>query len=462
MSLHDHPFRYPAPLNTESWGQVRLQKRLVFAYNGMAGAGMGATVACTNSWQTRDETTLVLSRLRTDLSHHDGVYVAESVAEIRRRFAAGAPGQRPLGVIFGLESLTAFADDLNAVELLYAIGVRVAGLIYSEGNILGCGLAQTADTGLTAQGRAYVRRMNEVGMTIDLAHVGDQTTLDVIALSDRPVLISHAGARGLWPTSRMKSDEVVRALVDRGGVIGVEAAPNTTCSPKRATHNIDAVMDHVEYLIDLVGVDNVALGPDVIFGPHIEMHHFRSTGPKSTTLAGFYAGRMVDQVIMRLVDMMLGFPYLLLAMIIVAILGPSLLNAMIAVGVVNVPIYARLVRGSVLSTREREYVHACRVVGGSDLRIVLRHILPNVLTPVIVQATLGVGQAIINAAGLSFLGLGAQPPAAEWGAMLASGREYILRAPWVGAFPGMSIFVMVLGLNLMGDGLRDALDPKLK
>lgn len=179
-------------------------------------------------------------------------------------------------------------------------------------------------------------------------------------------------------------------------------------------------------------------------------------------LAGFYGGRLVDNVIMRFVDVMLGFPYLLLAMIIVSILGPSLFNAMIAVGIVNVPIYARLVRGSVLSIREREYVQACRAVGGTDLRIVLKHILPNVLGPIIIQATLGVGQAIINAAGLSFLGLGAQPPEAEWGAMLASGREYILRAPWVGAFPGMAIFVMVLGFNLMGDGLRDALDPKLK
>ncbi len=179
-------------------------------------------------------------------------------------------------------------------------------------------------------------------------------------------------------------------------------------------------------------------------------------------IAGFYGGGIVDQVIMRLVDVMLGFPYLLLAMIIVAILGPSLVNAMIAVGIVNVPIYARLVRGSVLAVREREYVQACRAVGGNGPRIVIRHILPNILSPIIVQATLGVGQAIINAAGLSFLGLGAQPPAAEWGAMLASGREYILRAPWVGAFPGMAIFVMVLGLNLLGDGLRDALDPKLK
>jgi peptide/nickel transport system permease protein len=179
-------------------------------------------------------------------------------------------------------------------------------------------------------------------------------------------------------------------------------------------------------------------------------------------IAGFYGGRFIDSLIMRCVDVMLGFPYLLLAMIIVAILGPSLTNAMIAVGIVNVPMYARLVRGSVLSIREREYVQACQAVGGTDLRIVLKHILPNVLGPIIIQATLGVGQAIINAAGLSFLGLGAQPPAAEWGAMLASGREYILRAPWVGAFPGMAIFVMVLGFNLMGDGLRDALDPKLK
>jgi peptide/nickel transport system permease protein len=177
--------------------------------------------------------------------------------------------------------------------------------------------------------------------------------------------------------------------------------------------------------------------------------------------AGFYGG-VVDQIIMRTVDVMLGFPYLLLSMVIVAVLGPSLTNAMLAVGIVNVPQYARLVRGSVLAVREREYVLACQALGVSDQRTILRHILPNVLAPIIVQATLGVGQAIINAAGLSFLGMGAQPPAAEWGAMLASGREYILRAPWVGTFPGLSIFITVLGFNLLGDGLRDALDPKMK
>jgi len=178
-------------------------------------------------------------------------------------------------------------------------------------------------------------------------------------------------------------------------------------------------------------------------------------------IAGYFGG-WADNLIMRFVDVMLGFPYLLLAMIIVAILGPNLINAMVAVGIVNIPQYARLVRGSVLAVREREYIQACRALGVSDSRIAVRHILPNVAAPIIVQTTLGLGQAIINAAGLSFLGLGAQPPTPEWGAMLASGREFVLRAPWIGTFPGLAIFATVLGFNLLGDGLRDGLDPKLR
>jgi peptide/nickel transport system permease protein len=178
-------------------------------------------------------------------------------------------------------------------------------------------------------------------------------------------------------------------------------------------------------------------------------------------LAGYFGG-WTDNVIMRFMDVMLGFPYLLLSMIIVAILGPSLVNAMIAVGIVNIPQYARLVRGSVLSVREREYIYACRALGVGDARIAIRHILPNIAAPILVQATLGLGQAIINAAGLSFLGLGAQPPTPEWGSMLASGREFVLRAPWIGTFPGLAIFTTVLGFNLLGDGLRDSLDPRLK
>lgn len=178
-------------------------------------------------------------------------------------------------------------------------------------------------------------------------------------------------------------------------------------------------------------------------------------------LSGFFGG-WVDLVIMRVMDVMLAFPYLLLAMIVVAILGPGLNNAMLAVGIVYVPQYARLVRGAVLTVKENEYVVAARAMGARDGTIMLRHILANCLAPIIVQTSLSVGWAIVNAAGLSFLGLGAQPPIPEWGAMLTSGREYIFQAPWITTFPGLAILFTALGFNLLGDGLRDALDPRLK
>lgn len=178
-------------------------------------------------------------------------------------------------------------------------------------------------------------------------------------------------------------------------------------------------------------------------------------------LSGFFGG-WVDLVIMRVMDVMLAFPYLLLAMIVVAILGPGLNNAMLAVGIVYVPQYARLVRGAVLTVKENEYVVAARAMGARDGTIMLRHILVNCLAPIIVQTSLSAGWAIVNAAGLSFLGLGAQPPIPEWGAMLTSGREYIFQAPWITTFPGLAILFTALGFNLLGDGLRDALDPRLK
>lgn len=176
-------------------------------------------------------------------------------------------------------------------------------------------------------------------------------------------------------------------------------------------------------------------------------------------VAGYWGG-WVDQVLMRVMDLLLAFPSILLAIGIVAILGPGLENAMLAVGIVAVPQYARLVRASVLTVRETDYVLAARALGASDVRILTIAILPNCLAPLIVQATLGLATAILDAAGLSFLGLGAQPPTPEWGAMLSQGRELIVRAPWVLTFPGGAIFLTVLAFNLVGDGLRDALDPK--
>ncbi|QHE53646.1 nickel transporter permease [Pontibacillus sp. HMF3514] len=183
-----------------------------------------------------------------------------------------------------------------------------------------------------------------------------------------------------------------------------------------------------------------------------------------TLLGGIagYIGRWVDNVIMRVIDIMMAFPSILLAIAMVAILGKSLTNAMIAVGLVGVPQFARIVRSTVLSIKEKEFVESARASGVKNGRILMRHVLPNCMAPIIVQATLSVGTAILDAAGLSFLGLGAQGATPEWGVMLSDGRAALQTSPWVITFPGLAIFLVVLGFNLFGDGLRDALDPRLK
>jgi len=178
-------------------------------------------------------------------------------------------------------------------------------------------------------------------------------------------------------------------------------------------------------------------------------------------LAGFY-GRWVDTLISRIFDIMLAFPSILLAITIVTIIGQSLTNALIAITIVNIPTYGRLVRARVLSLKEEEFIVAARALGMKNRRIILHHLLPNSMTPIIVQGTLGVATAIIETAALGFLGLGAVPPTPEWGTMLADSRSYIQVAPWTVVIPGIAIMLVVLGFNLFGDGLRDALDPKMK
>jgi dipeptide transport system permease protein len=178
-------------------------------------------------------------------------------------------------------------------------------------------------------------------------------------------------------------------------------------------------------------------------------------------IAGFTGG-FVDTAIMRVMDVILAFPSLLLALVLVAILGPGLFNAMIAIAIVLQPHYVRLTRGSVLAERNKDYVVAARVAGAGPLRLMFSTILPNCTAPIIVQATLSFSNAILEAAALGFLGMGAQPPTPEWGTMLAEAREFILRAWWVVTFPGVAILLTVLAINLIGDGLRDALDPKMK
>jgi peptide/nickel transport system permease protein/dipeptide transport system permease protein len=186
-----------------------------------------------------------------------------------------------------------------------------------------------------------------------------------------------------------------------------------------------------------------------------------SFGTLLGALAGYY-GRKIDEFIMRGMDILLTIPSLLLAIVIVTFLGPSLRNAMIAIGIIYIPRFARIVRGAVIEEKAKDYVQGARAIGAGDGRLIFIHILPNCVAPLIVQGTLAFAEAILEAAALSFLGLGAQPPTPEWGAMLSQGRSLLLRAWWVMTFPGIMILFAVLGFNLFGDGLRDALDPRLR
>lgn len=220
----------------------------------------------------------------------------------------------------------------------------------------------------------------------------------------------------------------------------------------------------------LLGTDEV--GRDIlariVYGARISLPVAAATilfaaiiGGMLGAIAG-YGSKRVDDVIMRIMDIFLAIPSTLLAIAIVAALGPSVVNMMIAITMSNIPPFARIVRSSVITIRNEEYIEAARAIGSSDSRIVFRHIIPNAMAPLIVQATMCVAGSILSIASLSFLGLGIQPPTPEWGSMLSNGRQFIRSAWWVCTFPGVAIMLSILSLNLLGDGLRDALDPKLK
>ncbi len=202
-----------------------------------------------------------------DLAHQDFLVPCRTVQDILDAHARGN-----MAWVAAIEGAAPIENELDRIEVLYGFGVREMGITYSESNALGSGLKEPDDGGLTMFGRQAVERMNKVGMLIDTAHCGDRTTLDVIEASSKPVSVTHIGARALWNTRRMAPDEVFRACADKGGIIGIEAAPHTTLTPNHPLHNIDSFMEHFEYVKDLVGVDHVGFGPDTVFGDHCGLH----------------------------------------------------------------------------------------------------------------------------------------------------------------------------------------------
>lgn len=274
ISLHDHTFVSPRDLG--GFLEFRRWGREFTGYEGLAVSGMDcvfdgmmdgtAMITSRAGWKWDDVVFDIGMRL-SDIAHQDMVRLALTTADIRRAKEEGG-----VAFVVSLEGSAMIENEIDRIDVLYGLGVRSLGICYSEANALGSGLKEPVDGGLTAFGRRAVRRMNQLGIAIDVSHAGDRTSLDTIEASDGPIFITHAGARALWNTPRLKPDEVIRACAEKGGVIGIEAAPHTTISEKNKTHSIESYMEHFEYCVDLVGIDHVAFGPDTLFGDHVALH----------------------------------------------------------------------------------------------------------------------------------------------------------------------------------------------
>ncbi|MBA7553952.1 hypothetical protein ES705_46557 [subsurface metagenome] len=241
ISLHDHPQVFPEDI-TEA-----------VAY-----------------WKWTDVLYDLGTRL-SDIAHQDLVTIALRVDDILKAHKEGK-----VALVMCLEGATPIINELDRIDILYGFGIRLMGLVYNDSNALGTGLRENRDGGLTQFGRKCVERMNKLGMAIDTSHCSDQTTLDVVEASKKPVIATHTGARGLYNAKRLKPDNVLKAIAEKGGLIGVEAAPHTTLTEKHPEHNIESFMEHFEYIKNLVGIGHVGFGPDLIYGDHVGLHHVYS------------------------------------------------------------------------------------------------------------------------------------------------------------------------------------------
>jgi membrane dipeptidase len=295
VSAHDHLFVVP-----EDLGEILEYQRAGrnwTGYEGLSVAGldvvfenfMDGTAMITSSagWKWTDIIHDLGIRF-SDFAHQTMVYRAERYDDLLRAKREGR-----VALVASLEAATPIENEIDRVDVLYGLGVRAMGITYSESNALGSGLREAGDGGLTKFGRQVVGRMNKLGMTIDVAHCGDRTAADVIAASDKPVLISHVGARALWNTSRLKPDWVLKACADRGGVIGIEAAPHTTLTHGHPDHSIESFMEHFEHVANLCGLDHVAFGPDTLFGDHVGLHHAFA---RQLSIAAAHAGETFTEV----------------------------------------------------------------------------------------------------------------------------------------------------------------------
>jgi membrane dipeptidase len=275
ISMHDHAALFPEDI-TQVFEYNR-EGRWFTAYEALSVSYLDgvfdnlmdgiATITSKRGWKWTDIIHDLGQRL-CDIAHQDMVLRGERVSDIIKAHDTGK-----IAFIPTLESLTPIENEVDRIDVLYGLGVRSMGIVYSEANSLGSGIRERQDRGLTDFGYECIKRLNTLGVAIDNSHAGDQTSLDIVEASRTPIFMSHTGARAVWDTPRMKTDELLQALAEKKGIVGIEAAPHTTLSRKHPEHGVDAVMEHFKYCVELMGIDYVGFGPDTLYGDHTALHH---------------------------------------------------------------------------------------------------------------------------------------------------------------------------------------------